>query len=447
MFTRNRKSRKVNVSYMEHFAANGIMPDADVIVIGGGAAGTFCACCLACYRKKVILIEPNREIGRKLRITGKGRCNVTNNCSGDDVIKNVVRNRRFLYSSMSAFSPSDTIDWFENRGVPLKTERGGRVFPVSDRSYDIAAAFERELKRFKVRIIRDRATDIITNNGDVIGVKCEKLTYYASKAVLATGGCSYPSTGSTGEGYDMASSLGHRIVATSPSLIPIEIKERFCADLSGLTLKNCTFTLCMVGKKSPVFSELGEMSFTPYGISGPLTLSASCYIDPEKLTDQIYKIILDLKPGLTLEQLERRIQRDFDEYSSAAFEDTLLRLLPSQMIPTVVTLSGIAPYKQCAQISRQERSALAHLLKRFELTPYKLRPIEEAIVTRGGIAVGEINPNTMKSKLVKGLYFAGEIIDVDALTGGYNLQIAFSTAYSAATAIIQELEQEGNEVL
>lgn len=411
--------------------------DSDVIVIGGGAAGMFSACLLAKAGKRVIMIEPNRKLGRKLRITGKGRCNLTNNSSNDNIIKHIVRNPKFMYSALSSFSANDVMDWFETRGVPLKTERGARVFPVSDNANDIADAMEKELKRYRAVIIKDKAMQILVEDGRVIGVKCSDRDYYAENVILATGGCSYPATGSTGDGYEMARSLGHTVTEISASLVPIVCRESFVADLSGLALKNVTLSLYDIKKKKPIYSELGEVSFMPYGIAGPLSLTASCYMNPEKLEAGEYKIAIDLKPGLTDEQLERRIQRDFSETPSCEISKAMSRLMPLQMISTFVSLAYIDPNKPCNQVTHEERERIKRLLKRFELTPLRLRPIDEAIITHGGVSVKEINSTSMESKLVKGLYFAGEIIDVDALTGGYNLQIAFSTANAAARAICE----------
>ena len=411
--------------------------DSDVIVIGGGAAGMFSACLLAKAGKRVIIIEPNRKLGRKLRITGKGRCNLTNNSSNDNIIKNIVRNPKFMYSALSGFSSADVMDWFETRGVKLKTERGARVFPVSDNANDIADAMEKELRRYRAVVVKDIALRILAENGRVTGVECADRDYYAENVILSTGGSSYPATGSTGDGYSMAKKLGHTVTEISASLVPIVCEERFVAYLSGLALKNVTLSLYDIRKKKPVYSELGELSFMPYGIAGPLSLTASCYMNREKLEAGEYRIAIDLKPGLTEEQLERRIQRDFSETPSCEISKVMSRLMPLQMISTFISLADINPNKPCNQVTHEERERIKRLLKRFELTPLKLRPIDEAIITRGGVSVKEINSPSMESKLVKGLYFAGETIDVDALTGGYNLQIAFSTAYAAAKAICE----------
>lgn len=411
--------------------------DSDVIVIGGGAAGMFSACLLAKAGKRVIIIEPNRKLGRKLRITGKGRCNLTNNSSNDNIIKNIVRNPKFMYSALSGFSSADVMDWFETRGVKLKTERGARVFPVSDNANDIADAMEKELRRYRAVVVKDIALRILAENGRVTGVECADRDYYAENVILSTGGSSYPATGSTGDGYSMAKKLGHTVTEISASLVPIVCEERFVAYLSGLALKNVTLSLYDIRKKKPVYSELGELSFMPYGIAGPLSLTTSCYMNREKLEAGEYRIAIDLKPGLTEEQLERRIQRDFSETPSCEISKVMSRLMPLQMISTFISLADINPNKPCNQVTHEERERIKRLLKRFELTPLKLRPIDEAIITRGGVSVKEINSASMESKLVKGLYFAGETIDVDALTGGYNLQIAFSTAYAAAKAICE----------
>ncbi len=411
---------------------------ADTVIIGGGAAGLFAACELSRCRQDVIVLEPNAKLGRKLRITGKGRCNVTNNCDIDTVLKNISKNPRFLYSALNLLSPQDVMTWFEERGVPLKTERGNRVFPVSDKADDVADAMVSECKKFHVKFIKDKATELILDDGVLVGVKGESDEYFAQNVIIATGGKSYPKTGSTGDGYRLAESVGHTVTEIKPSLVPIVTHERFVCELTDLTLKNVTLSLFDSKKKSPLFSELGELSFMPYGVAGPLSLSASCLIKTDALADRRYTLSIDLKPGLTLDQLDARILRDFSGDPTAAFMNSLGKLLPRSLIPVIVDLSKIPPLKPVNQITREERAALVHLLKSLKLTPTDLRPIDEAIITSGGVNVKEINPATMESKLIDGLYFAGEIIDCDGYTGGFNLQIAFSTAYCAAKAICGE---------
>lgn len=408
---------------------------ADCIIVGGGAAGLFAACELSKNSKSVIVLEPNQKLGRKLRITGKGRCNVTNNCDVETVLKNVPTNPRFLYSALNLLSPRDVIEWFEGHGVPLKTERGNRVFPISDKADDIAEALASTAKKYHTVFIKDKAIDLIMDDGVLIGVKGEKDEYFGQNVILATGGLSYPKTGSDGDGYKFASSLGHTITKIKPSLVPIITEERFVCELLDLTLKNVTLSLYDNKKKSPIFSEIGELCFMPYGIAGPLSLSASCLMSKEGLDDRKYKLVIDLKPGLSKEQLDSRILRDFSIDPSMKFMNSLGKLLPRDLIPIIVDLSKIPPQKPVNQITKEERSILVSLLKNLALTPIGLRPIDEAIITSGGVSVKEINPTTMQSKLVDGLYFAGEIIDCDGFTGGFNLQIAFSTAYCAAKAI------------
>lgn len=410
---------------------------ADTVIIGGGAAGLFAACELSRCRKEVIVLEPNQILGRKLRITGKGRCNVTNNCDIESVLRNIPKNPRFLYSALNQLSPHDVMEWFEARGVPLKTERGNRVFPISDKAADIADVLVKECKKYHVRFIKDRAIELLMDDGVLVGAKGQNDEYFAQNVIIATGGMSYPKTGSTGDGYLFAESVGHTVTDIKPSLVPIVTEERFVCELTDLTLKNVMLSLFDSKKKSPIFSELGEMCFMPYGISGPLSLSASCLMKTDALKDRRYTISIDLKPGLTADQLDTRILRDFSDDPTVRYMDSLGKLLPRSIIGVVVDRSKIPPLKPVNQITREERSQLVHLLKNFTLTPSELRPIDEAIITSGGISVKEINPATMESKLIDGLYFAGEIIDCDGFTGGFNLQIAFSTAYSAARAICE----------
>lgn len=402
--------------------------ETDVIIIGGGAAGAMAGVLCSQRGRKTIIFEPNGKIGKKLLITGKGRCNVTNNCIPDELLKNIPRNPRFLYSAFSRFSSADTMELFEGFGVPLKTERGNRVFPVSDKAADIVSALDRNLKKNCVRIIKERVTDIIVVDGVCKGVVAGGKQYFSQSVLLATGGKSYPLTGSDGSGYVLAEKAGHTVTPLEPSLVPIVCSEKYCADMMGLSLRNVTLSL-YDGKKK-IYSELGEMLFTHFGVSGPLVLSASSHIS--KMESGRYKILIDLKPGLSLKQLDARIQRDFSENINRIFGNSLSKLLPAKLVPTAVKLSGIPGETKVNQITREERLAFAQLLKEFPLTVKGFRPIEEAIITSGGINIKEINPKTMESKLVQNLYFAGEIIDTDGYTGGFNLQIAFSTAFCAS---------------
>lgn len=402
--------------------------ETDVIIIGGGAAGAMAGVLCSQRGRKTIIFEPNGKIGKKLLITGKGRCNVTNNCTPDELLKNIPRNPRFLYSAFSRFSSADTMELFEGFGVPLKTERGNRVFPVSDKAADIVSALDRNLKKNGVRIIKEKVTDIIVVDGVCKGVVAGGKQYFSQSVLLATGGKSYPLTGSDGSGYVLAEKAGHTVTPLEPSLVPIVCSEKYCADMMGLSLRNVTLSL-YDGKKK-IYSELGEMLFTHFGVSGPLVLSASSHIS--KMESGRYKILIDLKPGLSLKQLDARIQRDFSENINRIFGNSLSKLLPAKLVPTAVRLSGIPGETKVNQITREERLAFAQLLKEFPLTVKGFRPIEEAIITSGGINIKEINPKTMESKLVQNLYFAGEIIDTDGYTGGFNLQISFSTAFCAS---------------
>ncbi len=400
----------------------------EVIVIGGGASGAFAALISARMGRKVILFEKNERIGRKLRITGKGRCNLTNNCSNDELMNNIPVNSRFLYSAFSAFSSHDTMDFFENLGVPLKTERGQRVFPISDNANDIADALEKSLKKSGVKIIHESVKHILTDGNICTGiVTSDGREYNAQSVLLATGGKSYPLTGSTGDGYIMAKELGHTVTNIYPSLVPLVIKEKFCSEMMGLSLRNVSVKL--FDRDSLLFSEQGEMLFTHFGVSGPLILSASSHI--RDMQSGRYTIKIDLKPALSEQQLDKRIQRDFAENQNRDFINAIRNLLPAKIIPVIVKISGIPADKKANSITKEERLKFAELLKNFPLTVQDFRPIDEAIITSGGISVKEINPKTMESRLISGLFFAGEIIDVDAYTGGFNLQIAFSTAYSA----------------
>lgn len=400
----------------------------DVIIIGGGAAGCFAAVWAARYGKSVIVFEKNEKLGRKLRITGKGRCNVTNNSSTDEHMKNIPVNPRFLYSSFSNFDADSTMEFFEGVGVPLKTERGNRVFPVSDNANDIADALAREMKNLGVQVVHSRVTKLITENGAVTGVRAGGQEYPCSSVIIACGGKSYPNTGSTGDGYTLAESVGHTVTELKPSLVPLISPDRYCAEMMGLSLRNVTLKL-MDGEKA-IYSEMGEMLFTHFGASGPLVLSASSHI--RDMQPGRYKLLIDLKPALTAEQLDARIQRDFAENLNRDFSNGIRALLPAKLIPVAVKLSGISPQQKVNGITKEQRHKFGELLKAFPVRISGFRPIDEAIITSGGVSTKEIDPKTMESKLCSGLFFAGEVIDVDAYTGGFNLQIAFSTAYTAA---------------
>ncbi len=404
-----------------------------IVIIGGGAAGIMAAITAKKQNNntEVIVFEKNERPMRKVMITGKGRCNVTNNCDVETLISNVAnKNGRFLYSAFSSFTPSDLMQFLEGLNVPLKTERGNRVFPMSDKAVDIVDAFVSCAKKSGVKIINATAQELIVSNNAIIGVKLVNGEIVdCDSVVLATGGMSYPLTGSTGDGYKMAEVLGHTIANLKPSLVPLNIHEGFCTALSGLSLKNVNLSVFEDDKKKPIYSEQGEMLFTHFGISGPLVLSASSHI--RYMGKKQYKVFIDLKPALSLEQLDARILRDFSEEQNKDFANSLGALLPKSLIPVIVKLSEISGSKKVNQISKEERLNLCKLIKALPLHITGFRPIEEAIITSGGISVKEIHPKTMESKLIKGLFFAGEIIDVDSFTGGFNLQIAFSTGYVA----------------
>lgn len=397
----------------------------DCIIVGGGAAGMMAAVTAAGLGKSTLLLEKMNRCGKKISITGKGRCNVTNNCTSDDFFANIPTNPRFLYSAYAGFNSQDCMDFFERLGVPLKTERGNRVFPVSDKAEDIVRALEQGCEDYGVNRIFSKVTEIITEDGAVKGVKCGSRTYFAPSVLIATGGKSYPGTGSDGDGYRFAEELGHTVTDIKPSLVPIESDDEYCREMMGLSLKNVVLTLKDTVKNKVVFSEMGEMLFTHFGVSGPLVLSASSHIP--QVESGRYIFYIDLKPALDEKKLDERILRDFKEIPNRIFANSLSKLLPSKMIPTVVELAGIDGEKQVNSVTKQERQRLVSLLKAFPVHIRSFRPIAEAIVTSGGVKVSEVSPKTMESKLVKGLYFAGEVLDVDGYTGGFNLQIAFST--------------------
>lgn len=404
----------------------------DVIVVGGGPAGLMAAGTAAERGKRVLLIERNDRPARKLMITGKGRCNITNNTDINGLISNIPNNGKFLYSAFSAFLAQDTIGFFESRGVKLKTERGNRVFPKSDKAVQIVDCLVNYAKSSGVKIIKGRVTSLKIENDSFSAVILEDgKSFKAQSCVIATGGMSYPLTGSTGDGYKMARQAGHTIIEPKSSLVPLTVQEEWCFSLQGLTLKNVEVSLIDSRSAKRVHTEFGEMLFTHFGVSGPIILSLSAHIKPRNS----YKISIDLKPALSEEQLDNRLLRDFEKYSNRNFSNALDDLLPQKLIPVVVELSGILPDTKVNQITKEQRKGLCRLLKNLTLNITGLRPIDEAIITRGGVNVKEIDPKTMGSRITNGLYFAGEVIDVDAYTGGFNLQIAFSTGYLAGKSV------------
>lgn len=401
-------------------------------MIGGGAAGTLCAALAAGRGLDVVLLEPNRMLGRKLRITGKGRCNVTNDCDAREFISAIPGDGRFLQSAIHKFGTSDTKALFEGLGVALKTERGNRVFPESDRADDIADALSKLARENGVRVLRERATRILTDEaGAVRAVASGGGEIECEAAVICTGGLSYPGTGSTGDGYRMARELGHTIRPCRPSLVPLESPDAWCREMQGFSLRNVE--LSAYEDEKLIYKALGEMLFTHFGVSGPLVLSASAHM--RRFGECRYRLSIDLKPGLDEKKLDARLLRDFEKYSNREFRNSLGDLAGRAMIPVLVELSGIPGDTRTNSVTRQQRAALAQLLKHFPVSLSGPRPIAEAIVTSGGVATTEVNPRTMESKLVPGLYFAGEVLDLDAYTGGYNLQIAWSTAFVAANSL------------
>ena len=440
------------------------MTQYDVIVVGGGAAGMFAAIQAGYAGAKVLLLEPNERLGKKLYITGKGRCNLTNNCPWQEVLKNVPRNPRFLYSALSGFTPEDAITFFESHGCETKTERGNRVFPVTDKSASVVDALKTALGYAGVEVRRARAKEILTSaaggrsmtaptDAYVVGVRTDRGSFTAPAVILATGGRSYPATGSTGDGYRMAKALGHSIVPPVGSLVPLVEDGDWCARMQGLALKNVNVRLYeapadpAVGtsiacprtsgarpyiqeRGKPVYEEFGELLFTHFGLSGPVILSASAHMEQGRA----YLVSIDLKPALDEATLDARILRDFAAAQNRSFENALSGLYPKTMIPVMVERSGIPGDTKVNAVTKEQRRRLLELTKRFTVRISGLRPVEEAIVTSGGVSTKEIDPKTMESRLVPGLYFAGEVIDVDAYTGGFNLQIAWSTACAAAQA-------------
>lgn len=396
----------------------------NVVVIGGGASGLMAAGTASYYGANVTLLEKNSRTGRKILVTGKGRCNITNNCDKDTFIANVPTNPRFLYSAINNFDCQDTIDFFNDLGLETKTERGNRVFPISDKAMDVADTLHTFAKHTGVKIIESTAKVILTSDGKVSGVLDTKGNQYeADCVIIATGGMSYPGTGSTGDGYKLAKTVGHTITEIKPSLVGLISSDEFCKELQGLSLKNVNLTAYENSKE--IFSEQGEMLFTHQGVSGPLVLSASSHM--RNFDKKSYKISIDLKPALSEEKLDLRLQKDFSEHKNNQINNSLGKLLPKKIIPVVLKMWGIDPTKKCNSITKEERHELNKILKNFTVKIKSLGSIKEAIITSGGVSTKEISPKTMESKIVSGLFFCGEVIDVDAYTGGFNLQIAFST--------------------
>ena len=400
----------------------------DGIVIGGGPAGMFAAITAAEHGNRVLLLEQNDRLGKKLLITGKGRCNVTNNCTAAEVLRNVPRNGRFLYSAMEAFPPERIMSFFESHGCPLKTERGNRVFPVSDKSLSVLDCLKAQLHHHGVTLRTAKVKEILTKEGTAVAVKTDRELLPCKWMILATGGVSYPATGSTGDGYAMAKALGHTVIPPEGSLVPLETAGHDCQDMQGLSLRNVAVKL-LNAKGKVLYKDFGELLFTHFGVSGPTVLSASCHLKGEGC-----RLVIDLKPALEEGKLNDRILRDLEMYQNRAMENALTDLLPRSMIPVVLRRCGIDPNMQANSLKKEQRRALVSLLKAFSVEITGKRPVEEAIITSGGVKVSEIDPRTMASKIVPGLYFAGEIIDCDAYTGGFNLQIAWATAYAAGTA-------------
>ncbi len=401
----------------------------NVVVIGGGASGLMAAGTAAEKGHSVTVIEKNARPARKLLITGKGRCNVTNMCDVSEAMESVVHNSRFLYGAFSRFTPQDTFDFFENLGLKLKVERGNRVFPLSDKAVDVVDTLVSYAKK-RAKFVCGRVDSLLTEDGSVCGVKLDNgRAIKCDRVIIATGGLSYPKTGSDGDGYRLARQVGHSIVQTKPSLVPLEIEEGFCSQLMGLSLINVGVSFEQNGKI--LYSDFGEMLFTHFGISGPTVLSGSCHIEnPKGVT-----VHIDLKPALSAEQLDNRVLRDFSKYSSREISNALSDLYPKSLIPVIIKLCGIRPDTKVSQISKEMRAKLVQVTKNMEFTVSGFRPIDEAIVTSGGVSTKEINPSTMESKLLSGLFFCGEVIDVDAYTGGFNLQIAFSTGRLAGKSV------------
>ncbi len=409
-----------------------------VLVIGGGPAGMMAAITAAENGNEVTILEKMPSFGKKLLITGKGRCNITSSLYMSEFIKNTPGNGKFLYSAFQNYTNADIIEFLKKQGLEVKEERGNRIFPVTDKSIDVLNCFKKRIDELKIKYkLETRVEKILIKNNEVLGVRTNREIIQTDKIILATGGKSYPLTGSTGDGYKIARDLGHTIIPIKPALVPLEVYEKEeCKKIQGLSLRNIAIKIIDTDRKKTIYEDFGEMVFTHFGISGPTILSGSAHLAKYKDIDYLLKkryikITIDLKPALTEEHLDDRILRDFKEFKNKQFKNSLDKLLPQKMIPLIVELSGINPDKMVNEITKEERRHLVQLIKYFTITIKNFRPVEEAIITCGGISTKEINPKTMESKLIKGLYFAGEIIDVDAYTGGFNLQIAYSTGYTA----------------
>ncbi len=409
-----------------------------VLVIGGGPAGMMAAITAAENGNEVTILEKMPSFGKKLLITGKGRCNITSSLYMSEFIKKTPGNGKFLYSAFQNYTNADIIEFLKKQGLEVKEERGNRIFPVTDKSIDVLNCFKKRIDELKIKYkLETRVEKILIKNNEVLGVRTNREIIQTDKIILATGGKSYPLTGSTGDGYKIARDLGHTIIPIKPALVPLEVYEKEeCKKIQGLSLKNIAIKIIDTDRKKTIYEDFGEMVFTHFGISGPTILSGSAHLAKYKDIDYLLKkryikITIDLKPALTEEHLDDRILRDFKEFKNKQFKNSLDKLLPQKMIPLIVELSGINPDKMVNEITKEERRHLGQLIKYFTITIKNFRPVEEAIITCGGISTKEINPKTMESKLIKGLYFAGEIIDVDAYTGGFNLQIAYSTGYTA----------------
>lgn len=414
----------------------------DLIVVGGGAAGMMAAGRAAELGCSVCLVEKNERLGRKIDITGKGRCNLTNNCSVQELIASVPSNGRFLYGAVSSFTPQDTMAFFESLGVPVKTERGNRVFPVSDHAKDVSGALGDWLRRAGCEVRRGTVQSLLLHEGRTVGVRLQSgEEIFAGAVLIACGGASYPATGSTGDGYRLAEQAGHTVTPLRPSLVPLVAQGEDCSEMMGLSLRNIGLSVWDRRKKKEIYSDFGELLFTHFGLSGPVILSASSHL--REMEPGRYEARIDLKPALSPEQLDARLQRDFSENKNRDFINSLGALLPRKLIPVAVRRSGIPGDLKCNAITREMRRGFLQLLKSFSVEIQGFRSLAEAIVTSGGVSVKELNPKTMESRLVSGLYFAGEVVDVDAYTGGFNLQIAFSTGRAAAEAIASKRGEKG----